>query len=214
MLRTKFQSVSFIFTGFVWMLALIAWGDINQRQFNGLTSYTVFPLLGLTAFSILWSQYVALTFSRFLGITTDVLARYFTVTGWLFLIAIFLHPSLLIFQLWQDGFGLPPESYLHHYVAPGLEWAALLGSASFLVFLAFELRRWYGDRMWWRYISYITDIAALAIFVHGLKLGSTLQHGWFYYVWLFYGATLLLMLVWLRVWPMYRARSRPSSSSE
>lgn len=204
MLRTKFQAISFIFTGFVWVLAFIAWGNINQWQFSGLTSYTVFPLLGLTAFSILWSQYVALTFSRFLGITTGALARYFSITGWLFLVAIFLHPGLLVFQLWQDGFGLPPASYLNHYVAPGLGWAALLGSVSFLVFLAFELRRWYSDRMWWRYIAYITDIAALLIFIHGLKLGSTLQQGWFYYVWIFYGVTLFLMLVWLRVTPALR----------
>lgn len=204
MLRTKLQAISFIFTGFVWVLALIAWGNINKWQLSGLTSYAVFPLLGLTAFSILWSQYVTLTFSKFLGITTDVLVRYFSVTGWLFLIAIFLHPGLLIFQLWQDGFGLPPESYLNHYVAPSLGWATLLGSVSFLVFLAFELRRWYSDRMWWQYITYATDIAALTIFVHGIKLGSTVQQGWFYYIWLFYGATLFLMLVWLRATTVLR----------
>lgn len=195
-----------LFTALVCVVACIGWGSMNAWQFSGLTLYTVFPLLGLIAFSILWSQYVVLTVTRYFKIKGSKLSAYFTVTGWIFLVAIFLHPGFLIWQLWRDGFGLPPESYLKHYVAPGLEWAALLGSISFLIFLSFELRRWYGDRQWWRYIVYATDAAALAIFVHSFKLGSTLQQGWFYYVWIFYGITLILMLLWLRIAPLLRKK--------
>lgn len=198
------QAISLIFTAVVCGISLFAWGDMNRWQLGTLTLYAIFPLLGLLAFSILWSQYIVLACARLAHIPVSSLSRYFSVTGWLFLGAIFLHPGLLVWQLWRDGFGLPPESYLKHYVAPGLEWAALLGSVSFLIFLSFELRRWYEDRPWWKFMTYATDIAALAIVIHGYKLGATLQQGWFQYVWLVYGATLLFALLWLRIYPLLR----------
>lgn len=133
---------------------------------------------------------------------TKNLQQYFSITGWAFLLAIFLHPGLLIWQLWRDGFGLPPESYLRNYIAPGLEWAALLGSISFLIFIAYELQRWYSDRSWWKYMTYLADLATLLIFIHSVKLGGTVQNGWFQIVWIIYGVTLLLALGYLRIYPL------------
>lgn len=200
---------SYTFTGVVCAVSIAAWGAMNQWQFDRLTAYTVFPLLGLMAFSILWSQYVVLAIAKYTD-TQDRLGRYFSTTGWIFLLAIFLHPGLLVWRLWHDGFGLPPESYLRHYVAPGLEWAALLGSVSFLIFLAYELRRWYADKAWWKYIVYATDVAALAIFVHSINLGATVQSGWFRAIWIFYGVTLVACLVYLRVYSTLK-RQAPSA---
>jgi hypothetical protein len=122
-----------------------------------------------------------------------LLADYFRITGWLVLGLICLHPGLLIYQRFRDGHGLPPGSY-ESYVAPGLGWVTLLGTASLLVFLAFEFHRRYGERRWWRYVQDASDLAMLAIIYHGLRLGSQL-HGWFYYVWWFYAVTLVLVLI-------------------
>src|SRR5262249_1332982 len=95
----------------------------------------------------------------------------------------------------HDGFGLPPGSY-EHYVAPGLGWITLLGTASLLVFLAFELHRWFSKKPWWHFIPEAGDFAMLAIFYHGLRLGSSLTHqGWFRMVWWFYGLTLVIILL-------------------
>lgn len=200
------EKIAYLATSIICAVSFIAWGEANQWQFSTLSLYAIFPLLGLIAFSILCSQYIVLAVARLCTVSTKYLTHYFSITGWLFLVAIFLHPSLLIWQLWRDGFGLPPESYLQHYIVPGLEWAALLGTLSFLVFLTYEMRRWYKDRAWWKFIAYASDIAAVAIFVHSLKLGTTLQTGWFRDIWISYGVTLIAALIYLRVYPHFRTR--------
>jgi hypothetical protein len=109
------------------------------------------------------------------------------------LLAIVLHPGLLIYRLFRDGYGLPPSSY-EHFVAPGLAWVTLLGSVSLFCFLTFELHRWYGRRSWWKYVITAGDAAMLMIFYHSLRLGTQLMHGWYRAVWFFYGTTLLIVI--------------------
>jgi len=177
-------------------LAVMAWGQGLRWEFGNLSTYQIFPIFGLIAFSVMWSQLVAGALQKVLNIDAAELKNYFEVTGWTVLTAIVMHPGLLWWQLWRDGFGLPPESYLQHYVAPSLRWAALLGTVSLFIFLAYELRRRYGKRPWWLYMRYLTDAAMVAIFIHGLKLGMQTQAGWFHTVWIFYGVTLIGLLAY------------------
>lgn len=176
-------------SGIVAILAIVAWGQDFGWVVLPFNSYRWFPLFGLVAFSLMWGHYV-------LGFLRDIFAWgmsklvfYFKATGWAVLILICLHPGVLIYQLFRDGFGLPPGSYLS-YVAPGLKWVTLLGTVSLLVFLAFEFRRRYANRSWWHFIPQAGDFAMLAIFYHGLRLGSQI-HGWYRNVWWFYGVTLV-----------------------
>ncbi|MDB5168879.1 MAG: hypothetical protein JWO41_235 [Candidatus Saccharibacteria bacterium] len=182
----------FITTGAV-ALAITAWGSDHSYHFSQLNAYQVFPVLGLIAYSTMWSHYVASVIRRLLGLDFHTLKRYFAVTRFIVLACICLHPGILIYRLFRDGQGLPPSSY-EHYVAPGLAWVTLLGSVSLLVFLTYELRPWFSKRSWWRYVTYAGDAAMVAIFYHGLRLGSQLQHGWFMKVWWFYGLTLIASL--------------------
>jgi bacteriorhodopsin len=76
-----------------------------------------------------------------------------------------------------------------------LGWITLLGTVSLLVFLAFELHRVFDKKRWWPYVVDVSDFAMLAIVYHGFKLGSSLQHGWYKYVWWFYAITLALVLI-------------------
>ena len=98
---------------------------------------------------------------------------------------------------------------LQNYVAPSLRWAALLGMVSLLIFLAYELRRWFSDKGWWRVVEIATDIAMIAILIHSLKLGTTLQHGWLQIVWYFYGITLIAALGYI----YYRKYSKPKQDA-
>lgn len=173
------------------VLAIIAWGQGRSWVFDGPVAYLLFPLCGLLAFSLMWSHYVAGSLRRLTKAEKANIQKYLTLTGYAVLVLICLHPGLLIWQLWRDGFGLPPESYLQHYVAPSLKWVAMLGTISFLIFIAYELRRWFKDKSWWKYVVYAGDTAMLAIFYHGLRLGSQTQTGWYKWVWLFYGVTLV-----------------------
>jgi hypothetical protein len=152
-------------------------------------------VLGLLAFSIMWSHYMAVALRTYLNLDRQVLAGFFRLTGYAVLVLICLHPGILIYQRFRDGYGLPPHSY-ETYVAPGLGWVTLLGTASLLVFLAFEFRRVYGRRTWWHYVADASDAAMLAILYHGLRLGTVLQRGWFRGVWLFYAVTLIAALIY------------------
>lgn len=177
----------------VCVLAITTWGHDYGWHLFPINLYQIFPLLGLLAFSIMWSHYIVGMLRELFDLDKHVLARYFESTSLVVLVLICLHPGLLIYQRLRDGYGLPPRSY-ETYVAHGLGWVTLLGSASWLVFIAYEFRRIYGKRTWWHYVAEAGDVAMLTIFYHSLRLGQQLQHGWFRYIWWFYGLTLTIIL--------------------
>ena len=173
------------------ILAIVAWGSDLNWHLGGISPYQLFPLFGLLAFSLMWAHYIASVLRQILKVDMGALKKYFEVTSWAVLVLIVLHPGLLTYQLWKDGLGLPPGSVVNNYVAPGLGWVVTLAEVSLLIFLAYELHRWFKQKPWWKYIQYASDVAMLAIFYHGLRLGGQLQSGWFRYVWFYYGLTLL-----------------------
>jgi hypothetical protein len=175
-------------------LAISAWGIAFDWQFDSLSAYSIFPVLGLLAFSIMWSHYMVGALRRIFAPGTE-LKSFFSWTGYAVLVLILLHPGMLIYQRFRDGFGLPPGSY-ESYVAPGMAWITLLGSLSLLVFLSFELKRWFDKKKWWLYVLVLNDIAMLAIFYHGLRLGSQTHLAWFKVIWWFYGITLIAALIY------------------
>lgn len=188
-----FQISAWSLTALAALLSIIVWGqDFNWHV--SFDAYLLFPVLGLVAYSIMWTHYMAGTLREVFAIDKDALKQYYRLTGFVVLALICLHPGLLIYQRFRDGYGLPPHSY-ETYVAPSLGWITLLGTASLLVFLAYEFHRKFGKRPWWHFVTEAGDIAMLAIFYHGLKLGLQLQHGWFRYVWWFYGITLVIVLI-------------------
>ena len=197
--------IPWILTGLVSAIAIYVWGHSFAWDTRAINAYQFFPLLGLLGFSIMWSHYMVGRLKRSVLRGTD-LKQYFRYTGYAVLAAIVLHPGILIYQRFRDGYGLPPKSY-ETYVAPGMGWLTMLGSASLLAFLAFELHRFYSHASWWKYVVSAGDIAMLAIFYHGLRLGSQLQGGWFRGVWIFYGVTLLAAIVY-KYAELLRAQSR------
>lgn len=171
------------------MVAAYAWGSSYFWQFSGLSTYQIFPLLGLTAFSLMWAHYIAATVRQYFGLEKTVLKNYFEVTSAVVLTAIVLHPGLLAWQLWADGQGLPPGSELE-YVIPSARWAILFGFTALGVFLLYEFRRKFETKKWWVLVQLASDVAMVMIFFHALKLGGALQLDWFRTIWYFYGLTL------------------------
>jgi hypothetical protein len=178
-------------------LAFIAWGQTSAWHLQHLSIYRLFPIFGLWAFSLLLVQYVMLALVYKCQVPAGQLRPYFTWSGYGVLACILIHPSLLIGQLWHDGFGLPPASY-KHFVAAGSEWLVTLGMLSLFIFLAYELHRWFNDRTWWKYVFYASDLAMLLIFFHGLRLGDELMNGWYHWLWYVYGLVLVTALVYIR----------------
>lgn len=192
---TYFAMSAWCLTLVVCLVGVVAWGQDHYWQLSKLTAYQIFPLLGVLAYSIMWSQYVVGAIREICGFKASQLSSYFRSTGYVVLGLICLHPSILITKRFLDGYGLPPKSY-ETYVAPGLGWLTLLGTASLLIFLAYEFHRKYAKRTWWHYVQSAVDFAMLAIFYHGLRLGSQLTHGsWFRVVWVFYGLVLVAIIL-------------------
>lgn len=174
-------------------LAIIAWGQGFLWQWSAFSTYLLFPLFGLLAYGLMWTHYASGAIRRLAGVPKQAIQTELTWTGYAVLVLILLHPGLLIWQLWRDGHGLPPGSY-EHYVAPSLVWLTILGTISLLVFLTYELKPWFESRKWWHWVARAGDLAMLAIFYHGLRLGSQTQLGWYHWVWWFYGLTLVASL--------------------
>src|SRR5688572_6258095 len=120
------------------VLAVLAWGSAFEWDFDNVSTYLVFPLLGLVAFSLMWAHFVAGVVRRLMGVEKAVLHDYYEITSVAVLLAILLHPGLLIWQLWRDGEGLPPGS-TYSYVGTTARWALILGVISLIIFLSFEL---------------------------------------------------------------------------
>lgn len=180
-------------------LAIYAWRIDHSGSLGPMSAYTLFPLFGLLAFSLLWCLYTVSAASHYFETPDGTFNRYYQITGYAVLAAIIAHPTILVVQLYRDGFGLPPGSY-SAYVAQGMEWIALLGTASLFIFLLYELHRWFENRGWWKWVVCLNDLAMLAILYHSLSLGGDLQTTWLRYLWFFYGAMLVIYLVYLRVY--------------
>jgi hypothetical protein len=197
--KSYLQAFAWSLSALVAVLAITAWGQELHWKFAHLSVYSFFPVLGLLAFSLMWCHYTVSAARQYLAVDKKALHTYIEVTGWIVLALIIFHPGLLEWQLFKDGFGLPPGSVLDNYVTPSLKLFAVFGMVALLLFLAYELRRWYEDRSWWKYVSYATDAAMILIIFHSLKLGTTLQHGWLRMVWLFYALTFVIALTYIYV---------------
>ncbi len=192
----QLQAVAWGISGVAVVLAFVAWGQGNSWQLAGMSAYQLFPLFGLLAFSLMWGHYVAASLRLHFKLDKAVLKTYFEITSLAVLFAILLHPGLLAWQLWRDGLGLPPGSELS-YVGSAMRGSVIIAMVSLVVFLAYEFRRKFDQKPWWKYVQYASDVAILLILIHSLRLGSQLQTGWFQIVWYFYGVTLLMALIYI-----------------
>lgn len=175
--------------------SFLAWLQTNANSTEGLGIYEIFPLLGLLAFSLMLAHVLFGACGVLLRLDMSRVRNYYRYTGYAVLACILLHPGLFIWQLYQDGYGLPPNSYLT-FVDAGLRVFVLLGGISLVIFLLFESKRKYGDRSWWFVIERASDVALILVFIHGLFLGSQTQAGWFRVVWIVYGVILLVCLAY------------------
>jgi hypothetical protein len=184
-------TLTLVATAAVWVQMRLGKGELSL--------YDIFPLLGLTAFGLMWSHYIAGALRRYFILPREASELYVKITGWAILILILLHPSLFFVQLWLDGLGLPPQSYLEVYTTGVARISLLLGTVSLLAFLAFELHRIFKKAKWWPIVEYVNITAMLAIFYHGIILGGELNIEWFRLVWMFYLVTFIGAVVYNQI---------------
>lgn len=173
--------------------ALVAWMQSRNIIVRGVDEFSLFPLFGLMAFVLMWSHYVFGAVRRWMGLEKNQAGMYWVVSSALVLALIILHPLLLNYRLISDGLGLPPASYELAYGGKAI--FLVLGTVCLLIFLTFELRRWFRGSTWWKYVEYAQIVAMIGIFIHSLELGRELTMPWFMVLWWIYG--LLLVGAWV-----------------
>lgn len=186
--RRNLNAIEWAFGAAAVVLPTVAW--LSRNSLSGLTLYDIFPPLGIVAFGLMWTHFVVGALRRYAGISRRNETLYMPLSMGLGLALILLHPGLLWIALYLDGYGLPPQSHLQAYSAQAGLLA--LGTIALLIFLSYELKRFFGDKNRWKYIEQIQIIGMIAIFIHALGLGNELHVDWFLAVWIFYGVTLLI----------------------
>lgn len=187
---------------FPWILGFVVVGTAvyvwaSSVRFASLTLYDVFPVLGLTAWSIMWTHYV-IGMIRKLNPALPSNPGYSKVSEYIVLAAILLHPGLLALAQFQNGLGLPPASE-YAFVAASSAWAITLAIIAWLTFLSFELFNRMKNNVavkknWWL-VNLSQSVAMLFIFAHSLTVGRNLQSGWFRTYWLVLGVILIACIV-------------------
>lgn len=175
------------------IVPLFAWLQNMDWSLEGLTSYRLFPLLGLWAWMIMWTHFVVGAI-RLHNPELTRPAGYSEVTRVFVLACIILHPGILFYNQFQNGFGLPPGSAVA-YVGEPLKIAIYMGTLSLAIFLSYEFFDRAKDKAWvknnWRWVSLSQAVAMILIFVHALRLGGDLGEGWFRITWFVAGLLLL-----------------------
>lgn len=194
-IRNNNRAIEWVLGTLVILVPAFAW--TSRVQLNDLTLYEIFPPLGLAAFGLMWVHFVMGALRRYSGVVAKGRDLFKTISMGLVLALILLHPGLFWFALYLDGFGLPPQSYMEVY-ATQLGFLTL-GTIGLVIFLAYELKRFFGDRAWWRYVEGFQAIGMAAIFVHAIGLGNELTIDWVLLVWIFYGVTLALAVTYSRL---------------
>lgn len=195
--RERYEVVEWMLGLFVVAASIAAWLQVRGTEISQYSIYDIFPLFGLLAFGLMWSHYVNGALRRYWKVEKKKGDMYWLVSTSLVLVLIVLHPLLLNIGLVRDGFGLPPGSYSAVYASS--EAFLFLGTAALVVFLAFELRRWYRKASWWRYVEYVQIAAMAGIFIHALNLGRELSVGWYSAVWWGLGITFVAAVVYSRM---------------
>jgi len=179
------------------LLAVIAWLSARHIGMANITVYDVFPLFGLIAFTLMWAQIVGSAAMKLYGRKTKQNKRVMSIISGLILSLIVLHPLTLWVALFLDGAGLPPASYISAYGVSGVAVTALLfGTVSLIIFLSYELHRWFSNKPWWRYVLWLQTVALFLIFCHALVLGREAGHSWFTVLWVIYGVTLVAAILY------------------
>ena len=153
-------------------------------------SLNVFPLFGLAAFALLWLHSISGVFEEWLRnyINFD---RFVHITSILILISIILHPFLLLVAL---DFSI--KNVFLYYTAKYI-WLAII---AWLLLITYDigkaLKKYDFFVRNWNNILIISNIGFLLTFFHSLALGSDLQSGTLRIVWIFYGITAILAIIY------------------
>lgn len=188
--KNKFdQAKNLVYASYLFVVSssLLAWNAVYKGNIEG---FSLPSLLALLAFGFMWVHYLAGYLKA--NYNPELDTRQSTkLTQSFVLLAILAHPVAIVHKLNESGYGLPPSSFRNFFGSTGSLFV-LLGSLSLVAFLAFEFKNILkkNPKVWDKVLK-VNDLAMVLILFHGFKLGYIINSGWFRYVWLFYGLSIL-----------------------
>ena len=151
---------------------------------------TIFPFLGILAFTLLWTHSICGVFESWLQkyINMDL---YVAITAKIILLCIILHPLLALVTV---NFNLS-----NLYLAYGFLFIEL-GAIGWTLLIIYDVAKpflkYEAVKKQWNNILTISTVGFIIIFFHSLFIGSDLQTGFLRTLWIFYGVTGILATVY------------------
>lgn len=146
----------------------------------------IFPFFGLLAFTLLWLHAIS-------GVWEEKLIKMFDFdkfvhySATLILFSIIAHPLILLLLI---------RFKISILFNDDVMWGAL-GLALLLTYdIAKPFRKSGFFSRHWNKILIISNIGFILTFFHSLELGGDLQTGFMHYLWIFYGVTAILAIVY------------------
>ncbi len=174
----------------------VSWGD------SSLTA-ALFPVFGLLAFTLLWLHAISGVFEEWLRERFNF-DSFIHWSALVILISIILHPLLLLILV---RFNI--EAILTSIRNPWI----LAGVTGLTLLLTYDigkaLKRHDFFVRHWNKILIISNIGFILIFFHSLNIGHTLQTGFMRELWIFYGVTAILALIYTYGFKRFLAQKRP-----
>ena len=177
-------------TTIVVLLPLYIWADFLSWNFMRVNFSTVFPLLGLLAYSILWLQMLVVSVLR--SLPTGFRNNFFFISGLVFLLLIIAHPLLLSISQSQIN------QTIVDYVGDTRKIFITLALTAWLIYILYEIfskfKKWRYFRNSMKVFKYLNYVAFYLIFFHSINLGTHLQGGILVFIWYFYAVSGLLFI--------------------
>ena len=178
--------------GFIWFVVLYPLFVALQNdgwQIQESLSAFLFPLAGLLMVSLLWLHAISGSFETWLRqyINFD---WFIEITAKIILGCLVLHPLLLLVSM-SFNFG-----DVFAYYGPKFIW---LGIISWILLISYDVTKpfKYGFfAKYWNSILIISNIGFVISFAHALGIGGELQEGPLRAIWIFFGITGIISLIY------------------
>lgn len=113
---------------------------------------------------------------------------------------LWLHPGILIYQLWASTQTLPPKSLID-YMGQANAMLLIPAMVAWLTFLSFDILIKFKKSPFWRrhwfWVSVSQALAMMSIYAHAIKLGRHIQVSWFKIYWALLGLVLVPAIIYL-----------------
>jgi len=177
--------------------AFLSWAEPFKGRLWPMSPYAISPLFDMlaSAFACLVVYMLAVrSVSPEPKQPRPWLLRLLTI---LFICVLLLHPGTLFWQLWRDGYGLPPLSYMHFYT-PDQQWPIVIGTLGYGLVFGVALVTIKRARMPGKALTGTLLIGIISMYVYAL-LANVFIVEWYRPIFIGYGAAAALALLLMGV---------------